>query len=255
MKKHLLTLLTIAGFSSLSYGQVSVDWSVDQILTPTSINSAIAGTQVPLDVVLKNNGTDSCKIGDSVYLSFYVAVGATAYIYWPTSNLTQVGFIKKLTKNLKSGDTIHFTNTFTSGIGVYPSQSATIRVTSIILNRPRGLGYESTSSAVNNSKSNTITWYNIQGWPVSVKNTVTSSASIAPTVVSESFTTTLNVQNVNTATTIQLFDLTGREVMKSNFAAGVSTFSLSAEKLTNGTYIAKIVNGDLVSSTKIVVQK
>src|SRR5688572_26111635 len=107
MKKVLL-LTAFSAFAVFSFGQVALDWSVDQIIKPTQINSTSGGTAVPMEVVLKNLGTDSAKIGDSVFFSMNVSVSSTPVIYYPTSNPGVTAYFMKLTKNLGTGDTIHF---------------------------------------------------------------------------------------------------------------------------------------------------
>lgn len=256
MKKHILTFFMVAlSAASFATAQINIDWSVDAVIKPTQLNSTQSGTAVPIEVVLKNNGPDSALIGDSIFFSVGVAINSTLLIYYPSANLSSLAFGYTLQKNLKSGDTMHFVGQVNSTYNVYPSTNANFIFTSILLNRARGLGNEQTATLTNNSKTVQVVWYNIQGWPVSVKeNNITSLASIYPNTNSGKFSISLSAANVNETTQVDIYSLVGVKVKSFTMAKGETELQADCSELSTGTYIVKTLNGQLESSNKVVIQ-
>ena len=100
MKKILLTL-AIALTATFAYSQRTIDWSVDEIISPTNITHAQA---IAVHIVCKNNGTDTAIVGDSIYSRVFINNG----------QLVSQWQVKLLTADLAPGDTVHHVMNFAS---------------------------------------------------------------------------------------------------------------------------------------------
>lgn len=253
MKKVLLTA-AFALVAAFSYGQVTIDWSIDQIAAPTSFtSSSTTGTTVTYDLVAKNLGTDSAKIGDTVlYQMAIIDASSNVVVIAPASGQF---YFKLLTKNMASGDTLHIKGQFTFLKWVSASQNVTFGAISHIVQRGRGLNFEGTSTSTNNTKTAAAIWYNPQGWPVSVANPAVSSAAVYPTVCNAKFNVTLQILSTNESASISLYDMTGRLVTSQTLAPGKTNAEVSTDCLANGTYIVKVQSGAMEQTTRVIVQK
>lgn len=254
MKKQLLALISI-GFANFVAAQVTIDWSTDAILEPTGINSTVKdGSLVTYKFVGKNNGTDSAKIGDTLFYQVVLTTTDNNLIIAAPS-VTSL-YYTVLTRNVKPSDTIHQGGGF--GWSQYPvvSYNININVISHIVNRKRGLPFEKQATLANNSKTQGTIWYCPQGWGVNVADiNKGAEAGIFPNQVVNEFTVDLPWVSITESTTVKLYDLMGRVVMTTQIPQGSSNIKISAADLTNGTYIVKVSNSSLETSSKIVVQK
>ncbi|MES2617691.1 MAG: T9SS type A sorting domain-containing protein [Bacteroidota bacterium] len=255
MKK---VLLTIAAAISLNVGfsQKTVDWSIDQVLSPTELQSTTnSGTAINVRVVMKNNGSDSVLVGDSIWYQWAITdnngalIGALAF---PNTNPNQYA-VNIATKNMGVNDTVHYVGNFTTQLGVYPSANVRFFFRAHALNRKRGLGFEATQT--NNVVANPIVWYNVQRWPVSV-NGVNADAkvSVYPNPASNNVNINLGVVDFNAPVKVSIIDVSGREVATENFNASFENISMNTSSLEKGIYIVKVMNGSIESTTKLVVE-
>lgn len=256
MKKNILSLI-IAGVASIGFAsaQISVDWSVDEIIKPTQLNSSQSGTAVPMEIALKNNGTDTVLAGDSIFFSMGVAINTTLYIFYPSSNLTTVAFGYKVLKRMNPGDTMHFIGQVNSQLNIYPSANVNFIFTSIVLNRARGLGYEQTATGANNTKTAAMVWFNQQGWGVGTKDaTKEPEITLYPNTNSGIFEIQIPVVSTVEPTHVSIYSLTGVKVKSFDVAAGESSYRADCTDLSAGTYIVRSSNGHFESSSKVVIQ-
>ena len=133
--KKLFTIALVALISTTAYAQRSIDWSVDEVISPTELNSDFSsGTAIPLSIVLKNNGPDMAKIGDTVlYQMLITTTGNQIILGYPAANTTQFAF-RILTKDMAKDDTLQIVQNLTSNL--YFSQSTNVKyfITSILRN-------------------------------------------------------------------------------------------------------------------------
>jgi hypothetical protein len=253
MKKIILSFV-FSVFAIAAYSQKTVDWSIDQVIAPTQINSSATGTKITYDVVLKNLGPDSVKTGDTLWFLYGITTTTgTAVILAPGPNLSTY-FTRPMTKNMKTGDTMHLVGSGQSSLNIYPSANMKFFMYSHVTNRPRGVKFEGSSSNANNQKITDCIWYNIQGWPVSAKTPSTTNASIFPNVANNSVTLTLPIVNQMQPVNIAMYDLMGKLVQTNSLEAAASSYNVSTTNLPNGTYVVQVSNGDLKSTVKLIVQ-
>ncbi len=251
MKKILLTLVCGAALM-VANAQRNVDWKVDAILSPTELNSnANNTTPISVAAVLKNEGTDSVMVGDSIYIQWAVAnMSNQAIVLYPGPNLNTYRVILAH-KKMMAGDTMIYRFNGSLNLGVYPSINVKIFVTSLIFNRP-GMKVESSTS--NNSMNTTIVWYNPQKWPLSANSVQNNSfISVYPNPASTVANIDLNVFNSAEPVKVSMIDAMGRMVYNSEVAY-TRNIAINTETLAKGVYFIRVENGSLVSNQKLVIE-
>lgn len=256
--KKLFTIALVALISTTAYAQRSIDWSVDEVISPTELNSDFSsGTAIPLSIVLKNNGPDMAKIGDTVlYQMLITTTGNQIILGYPAANTTQFAF-RILTKDMAKDDTLQIVQNLTSNL--YFSQSTNVKyfITSILRNGGSAdpITAEVAPNTTNNSTNKQIVWYNPQKWEVSIKDVDYNNVTVSPNPVADVLNLELNIANVAVDSKVEVLDITGKVVLTSTVAKGTNTASINTSTVANGVYFVKVTNGDVVSSTKIVVSK
>ncbi len=244
MKKKLL--LTMAfGALSFSYAQVNIDWSVDEISAPTELQTAADGTTAfTTNFVLKNNGTDSALVGDTVLYQIVIKnTAGTTLVAIPNGS----AFFFVLNKDMGPGDTLQrsFSSRLTSG--ATRSFDAKYSVSSSIINAARGI---TDGTITNNNKEIDMVWKMVGGFGVSVQDIEAGSINVYPTVADKFVTVDVLVKHVNANPLVSLFDMQGKEISTSTMVGSIEKIDVSS--LASGVYILKIVNGSEVYSTKIM---
>ena len=246
MKKVLLTL-ALALTAGFSHAQRVVDWSVEEIVAPTSLTSTASATSFVYDVVLKNNGTDQVLIGDTLGFQISASQGTTVIFALPNGGI----YIRPMTKDVAAGDTIHLTGAFSIGLRPNLSMNITFRVFSQLLNRT-STGLIPETSYTNNSKTKDMVWYCPQGWGVSVADITNSNLSVSPNPATDMINVSVNVVDPSKTSELTVTDMTGR-VVYTETINGSSTV-ISTESLEAGIYIINVKNGDLISTSKVTVK-
>ena len=250
MKKNLLFVLAflVAGFTQ---AQVSIDWSVEEILEPTNFETANNGT-TPFSTkfVLKNNGPDSAMVGDTILYQMVIRNSSNqVLVALPNGSL----YFRVLDKKLLSGDTIHQSFGGTLNSGAVRSFAINYSVLSYITNRSRGLALETAGGGTtgNNTKIKGMNWLMAGGFGVGVTDIdATNSINVYPTIVDKFVTIDILVKHVNTTPEVSLFDLQGKEISHQTLSNNTEKVDISS--LVSGVYIMKVTNGSEVYSTKIV---
>jgi hypothetical protein len=246
MKKVLLTL-ALALTAGFSHAQRVVDWSVEEIVAPTSLTSTASATSFLYDVVLKNNGTDQVLIGDTLGFQISASQGSTVIFALPNGGI----YIRPITKDIAVGDTMHLTGAFSLGLRPNLSINVTFRVFSQVLNRT-STGLIPETSFTNNSKTKDMVWYNPQGWGVSVADVYTNNLSVSPNPATDVVNVKVNLVDPSKASELTVTDMTGRVVYTETITGAVAT--ISTEALESGIYIINVKNGDLTSTSKVTVK-
>ena len=244
MKKKLL--LTMAfGALSFSYAQVNIDWSVDEISAPTELQTAADGTTAfTTNFVLKNNGTDSALVGDTVLYQMVIKnTAGTTLVAIPNGNV----FFFVLNKDMGPGDTLQRSFSSRLNIGATRSFDAKYSVSSSIINAARGI---TDGTTTNNIKEIDMVWKMVGGFGVSVQDIEAGSINVYPTVADKFVTVDVLVKHVNANPVVSLFDIQGKEISTSTMVGSIEKIDVSG--LAGGVYILKIVNGSEIYSTKIM---
>ena len=247
MKKILLTL-ALALTAGFSHAQRVIDWSVESIDAPTSLNSTASATSFTYDIVLKNNGTDQVLIGDTVGYQISASQGTNLIFAIPNGAL----YIRLVTKNMAAGDTMHLTGSFSIGIRPNLSVNVTLRAVSQIFNRKTTGGIIPETSLTNNVKTRDMIWYNPQKWGVSVADINSSNLTLSPNPASDIINVSVNLVDPSKTSELTVTDMTGRVVYTETINGASAT--ISTDSLESGMYIIQVKNGDLISTSKVSVK-
>jgi hypothetical protein len=257
--KKLLTLALMASavlFAGQAMAQRSIDWSVDEIVSPTELNSTPQGTSFTIDLALKNNGTDTAEVGDTVLYQIIVATTSNQYIMGYPGGTTNFA-LRILDKQILPGDTMHVTQSLTSSLLANFSLNVNFIATSWLWNRGsvNPITAETAPGNANNIKSEQIVWFNQQGWAVSTDEVSENNVHVSPNPVADQLNLKLDVIDTESDLTVDIVDITGKVVYTENLTEGFREYTVNTSDLTNGVYFVRITNGDQISSAKIVVSK
>ena len=251
MKKALLTLV-IAFCATMTYANRSIDWSVESIVSPTVLNSN-SSNQTPFayDIIAKNNGTDNVESGDTITFQFAIIIGSNAIVF-PSS--TSV-YIRIANKTYASGDTMHISGNITANWYVGTSTNITFSAYSGLLNRDlggNGITPETSPGTNNNTKSSAITWFNRYGWGVHVNDVTATSLLVSPNPATDMITISPTVLSTDSKMVVTVTDVCGRIVYSGTFEG--SKIELNTTEFEKGIYIIHVKNGELNSSSKVIIQ-
>lgn len=254
-KVYVLSLLFLIAASG-AFAQRSIDWSVDEVISPTQLNSnSQTGTAIATHFVCKNNGTDAAKAGDTVLYQIAVATtGNQLIVAYPSAN--QFAFFV-LQKDLAMGDTIHVKRNLNTTAYFKTSTNVNFIVISSIRNNSStdGITPEVSPGTTNNVSSNQITWWNPQGWGVSVADVNNVDLiNIYPNPATNEVSVSWNVNNANGNSTVNVYDLNGRVVLTQNAGDAFDT-KIDLSGLEAGFYMVEVSNGDIKTTKKLQVVK
>jgi len=253
-KVYVLSLIMFIAAGG-AFAQRTIDLSVDEIITPTQLNSnSSTGTNLSTEFVLKNNGTDDVKVGDTIIYQMVITSTSNQLITaFPSAN--QFAFVLA-TKEMKSGDTIHVNRTLNTT--AYFKQSVQVRYIIQAYIRNNGtadpVSPEVAPGNANNVKYNEITWWNPQGWGVSVADvTTTNVVDVYPNPAKTDLTIDWNISNGNENREVVIYDMNGREVLRQEVTAEIFTQSINIEGLEDGMYVVKMTTGEFSTTEKLQV--
>lgn len=249
MKKILLFFVLAASTAVVTNAQI-IDWSTEEILGSDTLRSTDNGTAFAITLVMKNNGPDTARIGDTVLYQFVVANGAGAiqFAYPSTTSLA----IRKLTKELNPTDTMHVSVNLPLNLLTRTSGVFSIGAISHLINRPTR-NFEIAPGNANNNAEKDIVWLNPQGWGVGLAeqlNAAGNSLKVFPNPVSD----VLNFEmDYNKAATAVIMDITGRKIATESFELGKA--SLNVSNYNKGIYLYQVTNeeGKVIKAGKFTV--
>jgi hypothetical protein len=247
MKKILLLLVLAASTAVATKAQI-IDWSTENILGVDTIRSTDSGTPLPITMVMKNNGPDTAKVGDTVLFQFVITSGNNILLAYP--NTTSLA-IRVLTKNMNPSDTMHVALALAANSFVRTSGTVSIGAISHLINRP-ARNFEIAPGNTNNSIAKTIVWLNPQGWGVGLSElaTAANSLKVFPNPTSD----VLNLEmDYNKAATVTILDITGRQIATESFELGKA--SVNVNSYNKGIYLYQVTNeeGKVVKAGKFTV--
>lgn len=254
MKKTLTLLLAFLLTGSL-YAQRNIDWSIEELITPTNLYSDLqTGTQLPIKFVCKNNGPDALQAGDTIFwFALVIDVSSNQVIIQaPTNAVNGVRYITVLTETLNSGDTIHVGRSLRTTS--YVGQSRNIRIG--IGSSLRNLGSPITDGTTNNNELiEDMIWFNPWENGVSVEDfEFKNNIAVYPNPANTELKVKLLLTNFETST-VELYDMQGRVVLSENVAAAVldASYTVDVSEIPNGIYTVRVTNGDQVSTSKVSI--
>lgn len=245
--------MAAASFSS-AFAQRNIDWSVDELIKPTELNSnTTTGTNFDIEAVFKNNGTDTVFSGDTVLVQI-LFLNASNQLFFAVPNTTS--FVTATSsRRFNPGDTMHYHlrlnyNKYTIG-----TQNTKIRIATLVINRGTNkIADEPTAGQANNVKIVDMLWYNPQKWGVGI-NEVNNDflMDVYPNPANNLVTISYKVLTTNTPTQIQIMSLEGRLIKEITSTIGSTSDQVEISDLKPGIYIIKVKNGDLESHQKLQV--
>ena len=259
--KKIFTLLALGLFAFSASAQRTIDLEVTEILSPTELNTEINGQQVttgfPLTFVIRNNGTDSILIGDSLYWNTWIRDIESNQIIVQAPNGATSGnaYITVIDKDLGPTDTMHLSVSFNINLGLTLSRDVRVRVTAAIRNLSNPIAPEGTASQANNTVTVDIVWFNVQGWNVSVDDVKFNDNIKAFPNPANDVVYVQVLQSTFTNVTIEVYDVQGKLVMSESDVDAFENnyYELNTSELKEGIYILKVNNGETVNTTKIQV--
>lgn len=252
--KKLFTLLAAAAIGTTAFAQRSLDLKADAIVSPTEIQSTSSGTPFALNIQFSNNSaTDSAFAGDTLVYTFHVVSTQSTVItgYPSASNVNSYAFGKILTSDLAPGDTLHLVANLSTQQVATQSFECYIAVKGQILNRP-DLVFETSPGSDNNAKLLPVTWWTMERWPVSVQNPSPEEVTVFPNPANNSVTIQALTATANAASVLNVYDINGKLVHTATQVAG-NDFNVNTSSFNNGVYVVEVTSGDLVKTSKLVV--
>lgn len=247
-------MILIAFFGiSVASAQRTVDWSVEEILQPTEIESSnTSGTSVTVEAVLKNNGTDAVKTGDSVLVQVILSKDNSPIVYAPSKTSF---YLRVLTKDIAAGDTMHYNVTFSFGLYTKLSQEVTVSVASLIRNNGSDpITAETSPGTANNVASKNVVWYNPQKWGVGIEDVNTSGVlNVSPNPAKDFVNVNWNViASGDAKTIINIMTIDGK-LVRTETVESNGTARLNIADLDKGLYFVQIQSGSVTATEKIQV--
>jgi hypothetical protein len=257
MKKSLTLLLAFMTLGLLGQAQRQIDWSTESIEEPSELRSTSTGTAIPVFAVLKNNGTDTVKAGDSLFRQVLVLTTSNGVLIgYPSNNPNQFN-IQVMDRTVAPGDTMHMRipGLRTTAI-VNSSADVKLRVTTLMLNRGAvdPIAGEDQAGLTNNFAEKNMVWFNQQGWGVSVEEVALDDIiKISPNPA----TTEVNLKwligtPASVKAKVQIYDLAGKLVVDQTME-GIGTESIDVSSLKQGVYMVRVTNGDFTTTKKLQI--
>ncbi|HLP32333.1 MAG TPA: T9SS type A sorting domain-containing protein [Bacteroidia bacterium] len=249
MKKALLLSFSMA-LATFTFAQTrTVDLSTEAIVSPDSLLSSTSGTPMTLTAVLKNNGTDSITVGDSIWYQFIITVGSQKIVGFPSASNPNSFALKSVPRTIASGDTMHVTVSINISLNFLVSTNVNIVFIAHALNRP-GLDFEASATLANNQKTKTIPWLNQHGWAVGINDLAANETKVYPNPVKD----VLHIEiNNDEQKVLSMFDLSGKKVEETMFSENKLDVNVADYKRGFYFYEIKSNNGAVIKTGKICV--
>lgn len=249
MKKALLLSFSMA-LATFTFAQTrTVDLSTEAIISPDSLLSSTSGTPMTLTAVLKNNGTDSITVSDSIWYQFIITVGSQKIVGFPSASNPNSFAIKAVPRTIASGDTMHVTVSINISLNFLVSTNVNIVFIAHALNRPN-LNFEGSTTLANNQKSKTIPWLNQHGWAVGINDLAANETKVYPNPVKD----VLHIEiNNDEQKVLSMFDLSGKKVEETMFSENKLDVNVADYKRGFYFYEIKSNNGAVIKTGKICV--
>ena len=253
--KFLYAAFCLSLFSVSAIAQRTVDWSINEIASPTELNSNVqTGTKVDVKLVCQNMGPDKAQTGDSVFYQFFA--DRSTLIFWaPNAQNRNIYYLSVLSRDLDVNDTIHVSNSIQLNSYVPNSVDISFGARSLLQNRTSGLTAEDTSTLSNNVSLKQIIWYNPQKWGVGVEDVEQEGLfTIYPTPAHNYLMIQPLILNTKENLEVILFDMSGRKVLNKTFEDKTDAYRLNLENTDKGIYILSVKQGNKTTSKKITIQ-
>lgn len=255
--KKLFTLFAAVAISSAVFAQRAVDFQLDSIYEPYEmVSTANGGTDFSFIFQCSNVGTDSIFANDTIFYNFAVYTFANppqfigAFPFAQSANVFQRG--TAVGKDMGPGDTIFFVATGTLPFRANVSIQVIGQGGVYLVNRPSGQDFSNDAVSANNRKPILVTWYNAEKWPLSSETVSADPMGVYPNPAVNEVTVKTAIAGSSVAT-IKVYDMKGQLVKIEQSAANAAEHKLNVTDMNNGVYVVEVTSGDLVQTTKLVV--
>lgn len=256
MKKIYAFAILSMAFSTLSFAQRTIDWTITEVLQPTELlSNEQTGTQLPCKIVVKNNGTSEAKIGDTLVFQFVITDNSNnAIVAYPST--TQLA-LRTMTRNVASGDTMHLT---ISGIGAQIFTRNSFNVNFIMVcylwNRGATDPIKLETDIANNKITKSITWWNPYKNGVGIEQTSTQGLlNVYPNPATSNVNVSWPLTSTGAAAVVTVTDLQGRVVIRRSMDNFTGVETLNIADLKSGLYLVEVASGEVKMSQKLQVIK
>ncbi len=253
--KKAITLLFLVSLSTAMFAQRSIDWSVEELITPDNLYSnSSTGTAFNVKFVCKNNSVESVVAGDTI-LWFGVLIDIATnqiMIQAPDQALNGNRYIVIADRTIAQNDTIHIGRAL--NINTYVTQSRDVRVgvASELLNRSNSIKDDKSD---NNEMFADMVWYNPNENGVSVENVdYKNNIAVYPNPANDLVNVKLLLTKFDNVK-VELIDLAGKTITSNNVTSFINdrSYKLDVADVENGVYIVKVTNGEKISTSKVTI--
>lgn len=256
MKKIYSFAILALAFTTMSYAQRTIDWTVTEVLEPTELNSnEQSGTPIPVKIVLKNNGTAEAKTGDTLVYQF-VLTDASNNIITSYPSPTQLA-LRPLSRNVASGDTIHLA---INGLNVQLFTRNSFNINFIMVcylwNRGGTDPVTMETDVANNRITKSVTWWNPYKNGVGIEQTTANGLlNVYPNPASADVNVSWPLTSTGAAAILTVTDIQGRVVMRRSMDNFTGVETLNVSDLKAGLYLVEVSAGEITMSQKLQVIK
>jgi hypothetical protein len=254
MKKIYVLAALFAAFSTASFAQRSIDWSITETIKPTELlSNESSGTQWPIHIVLKNLGADLAKAGDTLVYQFVIGdANSNPLVYFPSQ--TQLA-IKVLSRDVAKDDTIHLVQNL--NFGLYTRNSSNMNFLAVCYLWNRGATDPITTEAVttNNRITTPIVWWNPYKNGVGINDLNTSLLKVYPNPALNNVTISWPLTSTGANATITVTDIQGKVVISTEMSSFTGAETLNVAELKSGMYMVEVSAGDVKMTEKLQIIK
>lgn len=240
-------------FAGSTFAQRVIDWSISEVFTPTELlSNEQSGTQIPVHMALKNNGTATAKTGDTLVYQIVIAdQNNNGIIFYPSSTTLAT---RILSRDVAANDTIHLRVNLSAQIFARNSLNVNFLAVCYLWNRGGTDPIQMESDNANNRTTKSITWWNPYKNGVGIKNVANGKLlQVYPNPANNEVTVNWPLASTGSAATINITDINGKVVeskIMNNFT-GNETINVSS--LHAGLYFVEIATADVKMTEKIQI--
>lgn len=254
MKKIYVLVALFAAFSTASYAQRNIDWTVTEVLKPTELlSNEQSGTQWPVHIVLKNLGADEAKAGDTLVYQLVITDpnGSPIVAYPSTSQL----LLRPLSRNVAKDDTIHLVQNLSFQLFTRNSFNVNFVALVYLWNRGATDPITTETTLTNNRITAPIVWWNPYKNGVGINDLNTSMLKVYPNPALNNVTVSWPLTTTGANAVITVTDIQGKVVISTEMSNFTGAETLDVASLKAGMYMVEVSAGDVKMTEKLQIIK
>jgi len=255
MKKIYVFVALFAAFSTASFAQRSIDWSISEVLKPTELlSNEGSNTKWPVHIVLKNLGPDEAKVGDTLAFQLILTDpnGQPLTAYPSTTQL----LLSPLKRNVAKDDTVHYViENLTTPVYAIISFNANFVASFYLWNRGTTDPITLETVITNNRLTTTLVWWNSYKNGVGINDLNTSLLKVYPNPALNNVTISWPLASKGANATITVTDIQGKVVISAEMSNFTGAETLDVASLKAGMYMVEVSTGDVTMTEKLQIIK